>query len=153
MVCSHRHCQRADGLARSLRLSEEAAPSRPLSGRGLQRGGMQRLQCRNIPGVLRLIQSIPSPRAEPFKRWLAKVGYEHLQEIVDPALALAGPQRKVDHPAHDRVLPACHRGTACRSVAGQLPRLLAAQTEPHPYQQRRVHQSSPGGCSKNYGFK
>ena len=51
-------------------------------------GGVQRLQCWNVPGVLRLIQSIPSPKAEPFKRWLAKVGYERLQEIADPALAL-----------------------------------------------------------------
>jgi hypothetical protein len=49
---------------------------------------VQRLQCWNVPGVLRLIQSIPSPKAEPFKRWLAKVGYERLQEIADPALAL-----------------------------------------------------------------
>ena len=49
---------------------------------------MQRLQCWNVPGVLRLIQSIPSPKAEPFKRWLAKVGYERLREIADPALAL-----------------------------------------------------------------
>ena len=49
---------------------------------------MQKLQCLNVPGVLRLIQSIPSPKAEPFKRWLAKVGYERLQEIADPALAL-----------------------------------------------------------------
>jgi hypothetical protein len=49
---------------------------------------MQRLQCWNVPGVLRLIQSIPSPKAEPFKRWLAKVGYERLQEIADPALGL-----------------------------------------------------------------
>jgi prophage antirepressor-like protein len=51
-------------------------------------GGTQRLQCWNVPGVLRLIQSIPSPKAEPFKRWLAKVGYERLREIADPALAL-----------------------------------------------------------------
>jgi prophage antirepressor-like protein len=51
-------------------------------------GGMQKLQCWNVPGILRLIQSIPSPKAEPFKRWLAKVGYERLQEIADPALAL-----------------------------------------------------------------
>jgi DNA-damage-inducible protein D len=53
-----------------------------------RRGGTQKLQCWNVPGVLRLIQSIPSPKAEPFKRWLAKVGYERLQEIADPALAL-----------------------------------------------------------------
>ncbi|MBA2653256.1 MAG: Bro-N domain-containing protein [Tatlockia sp.] len=43
--------------------------------------------CANTEGILRLIQSIPSPKAEPFKRWLAKVGYERMQEIEDPALA------------------------------------------------------------------
>lgn len=41
----------------------------------------------NTETVLRIIQSIPSPRAEPFKRWLAKVGYERIQEIEDPELA------------------------------------------------------------------
>lgn len=43
--------------------------------------------CANTEGILRIIQSIPSPKAEPFKRWLAKVGYERIQEIEDPALA------------------------------------------------------------------
>jgi DNA-damage-inducible protein D len=38
--------------------------------------------------VLRLIQSIPSPKAEPFKQWLAKVGYERMQEIVDPSQSI-----------------------------------------------------------------
>ena len=38
--------------------------------------------------LLRLIQSIPSPKAEPFKQWLAKVGYERMQEIADPAQSL-----------------------------------------------------------------
>lgn len=51
-------------------------------------GGIQKLLCWNVPGILRLIQSIPSPRAEPFKRWLAKIGYERLQEIADPSLGL-----------------------------------------------------------------
>jgi hypothetical protein len=37
--------------------------------------------------LLRLIQSIPSPKAEPFKRWLAQVGYERLQDIENPELA------------------------------------------------------------------
>ena len=41
----------------------------------------------NTEGIFRIIQSIPSPKAEPFKRWLAKVGYEHVQEIEDPELA------------------------------------------------------------------
>lgn len=43
-------------------------------------------QCWNTEGIFRLIQSIPSAKAEPFKRWLAKVGYERIQEIEDPEL-------------------------------------------------------------------
>ena len=50
-------------------------------------GGIQTLQCWNTEGVFRLIQSIPSRKAEPFKRWLARVGYERIQEIEDPELA------------------------------------------------------------------
>jgi hypothetical protein len=50
-------------------------------------GGPQLLQCWNTEGIFRLIQSIPSPKAEPFKRWLARVGYERIQEIEDPELA------------------------------------------------------------------
>jgi DNA-damage-inducible protein D len=50
-------------------------------------GGRQMMQCWNTIGILRLIQSIPSPKAEPFKRWLAKVGYERLEEIENPELA------------------------------------------------------------------
>jgi len=43
--------------------------------------------CANTETIFRIIQSIPSPKAEPFKRWLARVGYERLQEIEDPELA------------------------------------------------------------------
>ena len=50
-------------------------------------GGNQKMLCSNTEGIFRLIQSIPSPKAEPFKRWLAKVGYERVQEIEDPELA------------------------------------------------------------------
>jgi len=50
-------------------------------------GGKQKMYCWNTEGIFRLIQSIPSPKAEPFKRWLAKVGYERVQEIEDPELA------------------------------------------------------------------
>ncbi|HBG78219.1 MAG TPA: phage antirepressor protein [Phycisphaerales bacterium] len=50
-------------------------------------GGQQKVNCANTEGVFRIIQSIPSPKAEPFKRWLAKVGYERVQEIEDPELA------------------------------------------------------------------
>jgi prophage antirepressor-like protein len=55
------HLQRGDNLSPPLTLPFETP------------GGMQKLQCWNVPGVLRLIQSIPSPKAEPFKRWFAKV--------------------------------------------------------------------------------
>ena len=50
-------------------------------------GGKQKMNCVNTEGAFRIIQSIPSPKAEPFKRWLAKVGYERVQEIEDPELA------------------------------------------------------------------
>lgn len=50
-------------------------------------GGKQELNCANTEGMFRIIQSIPSPKAEPFKRWLARVGYERVQEIEDPELA------------------------------------------------------------------
>ncbi len=43
--------------------------------------------CADTEGMFRIIQSIPSPKAEPFKRWLAKVGYERIQEIENPELA------------------------------------------------------------------
>ncbi len=50
-------------------------------------GKMREQVCANTEGIFRIIQSIPSPKAEPFKRWLAKVGYERVQEIEDPELA------------------------------------------------------------------
>ena len=50
-------------------------------------GGVQRANCANTEGLFRIIQSIPSPRAEPFKRWLAQVGYERVKEIENPELA------------------------------------------------------------------
>ncbi|HCH74484.1 MAG TPA: hypothetical protein DEV87_04810 [Clostridiales bacterium] len=52
-------------------------------------GKYYKTDCLNTKGVLRLIQSIPSPKAEPFKVWLAKVGAERLDEIADPEKAIA----------------------------------------------------------------
>lgn len=51
------------------------------------KGGKQRMNCANTEGIFRIVQSIPSPKAEPFKKWLAKVGYERIQEIENPELA------------------------------------------------------------------
>lgn len=50
-------------------------------------GFKRKINCANTEGVFRIVQSIPSPKAEPFKRWLAKVGYERIQEIEDPEIA------------------------------------------------------------------
>ena len=44
-------------------------------------GGPQHMRCSNVKGLFRIIQSIPSPKAEPFKQWLAQVGYERVLEI------------------------------------------------------------------------
>ena len=50
-------------------------------------GKMRETDAANAETLFRVVQSIPAPKAEPFKRWLAKVGYERVQEIEDPELA------------------------------------------------------------------
>ncbi len=50
-------------------------------------GKLRETDCANIKSLFRIIQSIPSPKAEPFKQWLAQVGYERVQEIENPELA------------------------------------------------------------------
>lgn len=50
-------------------------------------GKLRQTDCVNTQSAFRLIQSIPSPKAEPFKRWLAKIGYERVEEIENPELA------------------------------------------------------------------
>ena len=52
-------------------------------------GKKRETDCANTEGLFRIIQSIPSPKAEPFKRWLAQVGYERVKEIENPELASA----------------------------------------------------------------
>jgi hypothetical protein len=51
-------------------------------------GKLRETDCANTEGIFRIIQSIPSPKAEPFKRWLARVGYERVKEIQDPELGM-----------------------------------------------------------------
>lgn len=51
-------------------------------------GKLRETDCANIEGIFRIIQSIPSKKAEPFKGWLAKVGHERLQEMSDPSMAV-----------------------------------------------------------------
>jgi DNA-damage-inducible protein D len=77
--------RRDAALAEALKGGGQIAP--PLALEFLTAGGPQKLTCWHTEGIFRLIQSIPSPKAEPFKRWLAKVGYERVQEIENPELA------------------------------------------------------------------
>jgi len=51
-------------------------------------GKQRKVQAANTEGILRIIQSIPSPKAEPFKRWLAQVGRERIEETIDPEQAI-----------------------------------------------------------------
>lgn len=57
-------------------------------------GKKYKTDCSNMEGIFRIIQSVPSPKAEPFKKWLATVGYERIQEIENPELAV---QRAREH--------------------------------------------------------
>jgi len=52
------------------------------------KGGKQKINMANLAGIFRIIQSIPSPKAEPFKQWLARVGQERIEEIQDPERAI-----------------------------------------------------------------
>jgi hypothetical protein len=52
-------------------------------------GKMRETDVADVETIFRLIQSVPSPKAEPFKLWLAKVGYERMQETIDPELAIS----------------------------------------------------------------
>lgn len=53
-----------------------------------QDGKMRQTDVANIKGIFRIIQSVPSPKAEPFKMWLAEVGKDRIDEIVDPELTI-----------------------------------------------------------------
>ena len=51
-------------------------------------GKRRKIQAANVEGILRIIQSIPSPKAEPFKLWMAQVGRERIEETIDPELII-----------------------------------------------------------------
>lgn len=51
-------------------------------------GGVQKLNCADSKGILRIIQSIPSPKAEPFKLWLAQIGKDRIDQMQDPELSI-----------------------------------------------------------------
>src|SRR5699024_3602818 len=79
-------------------------------------GNQRKIQAANSEGLLRIIQSIPSPKAEPFKRWLAAIGAERIREISDPEIAATRAQelyRKKGYPDDWIALRA--RGIATRA--------------------------------------
>ncbi len=65
------------------------------------KGGKQKMNCANLQGVFRIIQSIPSPKAEPFKLWLAKVGQERIEEIQDPERAIVRAKKIYEQKGYD----------------------------------------------------
>lgn len=65
------------------------------------KGGTQKLNCSNLQGIFRIIQSIPSPKAEPFKLWLAKVGQERIEEIQDPERAIIRAKKIYEQKGYD----------------------------------------------------
>jgi prophage antirepressor-like protein len=79
--------RRDTSLAEAFQGGGQFAP--PLGLAFTTTGGRQKILCWNSEGIFRLIQSIPSPKAEPFKRWLARIGKERIDEIENPELAMA----------------------------------------------------------------
>lgn len=78
--------RRDPSLAEAFQGGGQFAP--PLALEFATAGGRQKIQCWNTEGIFRLIQSIPSPKVEPLKRWLARVGKERIDEIENPELAM-----------------------------------------------------------------
>ena len=72
-------------------------------------GGAQRVNCANTEGLFRIIQSIPSPKAEPFKRWLAQVGCERVKEIENPSWPAPVPARSPELAALRDIRQCIHR--------------------------------------------
>ena len=81
------------------------------------KGGYQKMNCADIQGVFRLIQSIPSPKAEPFKLWLARIGRERLEEISDPELAVTRAKDLYEKKGYDKTwIDKRMRGIAVRNT-------------------------------------
>ena len=77
-------------------------------------GKQRKVQAANTEGILRIIQSIPSPKAEPFKRWLAQVGRERIEETIDPdqAFVISSVRMAYSRP--------CSTPRACHSAVSSL---------------------------------
>jgi prophage antirepressor-like protein len=67
------------------------------------KGGKQKINMANLAGIFRIIQSIPSPKAEPFKQWLARVGQERIEEIQDPERAIVRAKKIYEQKGYKKV--------------------------------------------------
>jgi hypothetical protein len=97
-------------------------------------GKMRETDCANAEGLLRIIQSIPSPKAEPLKQWLAKVGYERIQDMGDLARSLN----------RARILPVISTSATRRNL---IERLYLLRLHPHQLEQQshvRRHDQQSG---------
>ncbi len=65
------------------------------------KGWVQKVNCANLAGIFRIIQAIPSSKAEPFKLWLAKVGQERIEEIQDPERAVLRAKKTYEQKGHN----------------------------------------------------
>lgn len=66
------------------------------------KGGLQKMICSDMEGIFRIIQSVSSPKAEPFKLWLARVGKERLEEIANPELAVTRAKELYEKKGYDK---------------------------------------------------
>jgi prophage antirepressor-like protein len=102
-------------------------------------GKSYKTDCVNIEAAFRLIQSIPSPKAEPFKRWLAKVGYERVQEIENPELA----QQRMRELYRQKGYPADWIEKRVRSIAVRDELTDRPRTDLHHARRGRDHRNRP----------
>jgi hypothetical protein len=66
------------------------------------KGGLQKMVCADMEGIFRIIQSVSSPKAEPFKLWLARIGKERLEEIANPELAVTRAKELYEKKGYDK---------------------------------------------------
>ncbi len=66
------------------------------------KGGIQKMNCADMEGIFRIIQSVSSPKAEPFKLWLARIGKERLEEIANPELAVTRAKELYEKKGYDK---------------------------------------------------
>jgi hypothetical protein len=70
-------------------------------------GKKYKTDCANTEGIFRIIQSIPSPKAEPFKQWLAKIGKERIDEIENPELGIERVKKLYEKKGYEKIPTAC----------------------------------------------